>query len=107
MKPWPLKPAATQTPSRTRPRIALQRLSVAGREHAPVGELLRREPALGRDDERLEQPLTDRVAEAEDARLRVDRQLGQEPRRVDAGRDDDVAGVEVVERLHLAEPHVR
>ena len=63
------------------------------REHTPVRELLRREPAIDRDHERLEQALPDRLAQEERARLLDDRQVEAERRneraRLRAGRDDD------------------
>ena len=57
---------------------------IAG-EHAAVGELLGGEVELRRDDERLEQPLADRLAQEEVARLALDRQL-REPGGLPAGR---------------------
>ncbi len=127
MKPWPLNPHATNTPSATcaedrlvvgrdvvdavheqRERDVLearQQLLDAGadrrapllatrrgiaaraevaREHAAVGELLRGERELGRDDERLEQTLADRVAEEEVAILGA-RPAGRPERREQRG----------------------
>ena len=67
---------------------------VAGEETA-VAELLRGKAALRRHDERLEQPLADRVAEEEVARLGTNRKLGKQPRRIDAGSDHDGIGCEL------------
>ena len=73
------------------------RTKVAG-EHAAVGELLRGEAALGGDDERLEQPLPDRLAEEQMTILAPDRQVDTEGReqrgRVDTGGDDEGLGRE-------------
>ena len=56
-------------------------------------ELLRREPQLGRDDERLEQALADRRAEEQVSGLELDRQVDaqrpDERTRVGSGRDHD------------------
>ena len=78
------------------PRLALRLVaarSEVAREHPPVAELLRGEAPLGRDDERLEQPLADRLAQEEEAVLSLDRELDserpQEVGRVGARRDDD------------------
>ena len=133
MNPWPLKPAATQSPGRTSPEDRLVvgsdvvealdeegkrdeleagqqgldagahvtppavagLVGVAGRgevagEHAAVCELLGREVPLGRDHERLEQALADRLAQEEVARLALDRQLRDQRPGLPAGRDDDV-----------------
>ena len=73
-------------------------------EHAAVPELLRGELPRGGDDQRLEQPLADRLAVEEVAILAHDRQLRQEARRVGAGRDNDRLGVQLVERADLADP---
>ena len=59
----------------------------------PLVELLRREPQLGRDDERLEQALADRRAEEQVPGLELDRQVDaqrpDERTRVGSGRDHD------------------
>ena len=78
-------------------------MQVAG-EDASVGELLGRDAAVDGDHERLEQPLRQRLAEEEVARLLHDRQLeaerSEESRRVVAGRDDDgVRGVSAGSRF--------
>jgi hypothetical protein len=56
------------------------------REDAAVGKVLRRERALGRDHERLEQPLPDRLAVEQVARLLDDRRRQTE-------RGDETRGV--------------
>ena len=141
MKPWPLKPAATQRPLSTG---CDQRLVVGGdvvealhdervgdvledgqvpahaflhvsppcrrilvgvgaggevaREDAAAPQVLRREVALGRDDQRLEQPVGDRVAQQEVPRLLLDREVdpdrGEKRRRVVPGRDDHGVGLD-------------
>ena len=71
------------------------------REDSAVGELLRRECELRRDDERLEQPLADRVAEKQVAILgdqrEVDPERRQQRARVGAGRDDDDVGFDALD----------
>ena len=59
-------------------RVGVARRREVAREHAPAGEVLRREVAVDEDDERLEQPLGDRFAEEQVLRLRDDRQLDLE-----------------------------
>ena len=89
------------------------------RQHAAVCEVLRREPELRRDDERLEQRLGDRVAEEEVAILGLDGNVDPErreqlPRLGRRGHDDRVGSLAVDEppvavltdRVHLRMPHV-
>jgi len=66
------------------------------REHASVRQLLRCEATLGRDHERLEQPLLHRGAVEEVSILPLDREPWDKRRRIHAGRDDDRLRLELV-----------
>ena len=82
---------------------------VAG-EHTPVGEVFHRKGELGRDDERLEQALLDRIAEEEVAILGLNRQVDAQRRdqraSLGAGGDDHHVRVELVERTDVLVAHV-
>src|SRR5437660_5808940 len=58
-------------------RLVATRAEIA-REHPAVAQLLGRKAALRRDDERLEQPLADRLAQEEEPVFTLDRELGSE-----------------------------
>ena len=83
-----------------KPAAARQRRTPGGgeiaREQTSVGELLGRELALRRHDQRPQRSTLERAAEEEVPRDRLDRKIdvGEQRRRVDAGGDDDALGTD-------------
>ena len=97
-------PRLPPAPSTRAPERAPATGAEVARKNTPVAELLGGETQLGRDDQRLEQTLADRLAQEDKPIFALDRQPGNDSGGIGTGGDDDRMRLEICRRRHRLDP---